>query len=160
MGRALFYHLTRSTPEALAPRLIARAQGSGLRVELRGADPAMLDRLDDALWLQEGFLAHGRAGGPHDARQPVLLRVLAREADEPGPPPNGAGCILSLDGAPVAPVRCAEAERVLILFDGNDEAALDVARGQWRALTAGGFGADYWSEASGGWRKERSSDGA
>lgn len=159
MGRALFYHLTRSAPEALAPRLIARAQGSGFRVEVRGADTGVLERLDELLWLQEGFNAHGRAGGPHDARQPVLLRALARDAGEPGAPANGAACILSLDGAPVAPERCAEADRVCILFDGNSEAALEVARGQWRALVAAGQGADYWSEASGGWRKERSSDG-
>lgn len=160
MGRALFYHLTRSTAEALAPRLVARAQDSGLRVELRGAEAAVLERVDSLLWHQEGFVAHGRAGGPHDARQPVLLRLLARDAAEPGPPVNGAGCILSLDGAPVAPERCAEAERVLILFDGENAAALEIARGQWRAMVAAGQGADYWSEASGGWRKERSSDGA
>src|SRR5690606_26156434 len=82
MGRALFYHLTRSAPEALAPRLIARAQDSGFRVEVRGADTGVLERLDELLWLQEGFNAHGRAGGPHDARQPVLLRALARDAGE------------------------------------------------------------------------------
>lgn len=160
MGRALFYHLTRSTPEALAPRLIARALGGGLRVELRGADAGVMKRLDDLLWLQEGFTPHSRAGGPHDARQPVLLRVLARDAGDPGAPANGAACILSLDGAPVAPDLCAAAERVCILFNGNDEAAKEVARDQWRALVAAGQGADYWSEASGGWRKERSSDGA
>ena len=160
MGRALFYHLTRSTPEALAPRLIARALGSGLRVELRGADTGVLTRLDDLLWLQEGFAAHGRAGGPHDARQPVLLRALARDAADPGAPPNGAACILSLDGAPVVPERCAEAERVCILFDGNSDPAKEIARGQWRAMVAAGQGADYWSEAAGTWRKERSSDGA
>lgn len=160
MGRALFYHLTRSAPEALAPRLIARARGSGWRVELRGTDPGMLERLDDLLWLQEGFVAHGRAGGPHDARQPVLLRALARGAEDPGPPANGAACILSLDGAPVAPELCAAVDRVCILFDGHDEAAKAVARDQWRALTGAGQAAEYWSEDGGGWQKKTSSDGA
>lgn len=159
MGRALFYHLTRSPAEALAPRLIARAQDSGWRVELRGADAGLLERLDELLWLQEGFLAHGLAGAPHEACQPILLRQVARDAPAPAPAGNGAECILSLDGAPVSAQDCADAARVCILFHGDDEAALAVARGQWRALTAAGQGADYWSEASGGWKKERSSDG-
>lgn len=154
----LFYHLTRSTPEALVPRLIRRAAQSGWRVEVRGTDAGVLARLDDQLWLAEGFLAHGRAGGPHDARQPVLLRRVAQEdGDEAAA--NDPACILSLDGAPVPPALCAAAERVCILFDGHDAAALDRARGQWRELVAAGQGADYWSEASGQWRKERSSDG-
>lgn len=159
MGRALFYHLTRSSAEALAPRLVARAQDSSWRVELRGTDTDVMERLDDLLWLQEGFLAHGCAGAPHEARQPILLRHVARDAPVPGPAGNGAQCILSLDGAPISVQDCAEAARVCILFRGDDPAALDVARGQWRALVAAGQGADYWSEASGTWKKERSSDG-
>lgn len=159
MGRAMFYHLTRSAPEALVPRLIARAQEAGWRVELRGADAQALARLDARLWLEDGFVAHGMAGGAYDARQPVLLRVLAGDAPEPAPAANGATCLIVLDGAPVAPEAAAAAERVCILFDAGNDAAMTTARGQWRALTGAGVGADYWSEASGQWRKERSSDG-
>ena len=42
-------------------------------------------------------------------------------------------------------------ERVCILFDGNDAAALDAARGQWKGLTGAGCKAQYWSEESGRW---------
>jgi DNA polymerase-3 subunit chi len=44
--------------------------------------------------------------------------------------------------------------RVCILFDGNDDAALDTARGQWKALTRAGCSAQYWSEESGRWEKK------
>lgn len=162
MGRVLFYHLTRSPAEALVPRLITRAMQQGWRVELRGTDPGLLARLDDGLWMQEGFLAHAMAGGGHDARQPILLRLLEQDAppDEAGAKAaNGASCILSLDGAPVGADLAAEADRVCILFDGHDPVALDRARAQWRELAAAGQGLDYWSEASGRWHKERSSDG-
>jgi DNA polymerase-3 subunit chi len=45
-------------------------------------------------------------------------------------------------------------ERVCILFDGNDDAAVQVARGQWKALTGAGCAAQYWSEAGGRWEKK------
>lgn len=157
MGRVMFYHLTRSAPETLVPQLIRRAHDAGWRVELRASDADLLARLDDRLWLAEGFLAHGPAGGPHDADQPVLLRPVSPDDQSPDAPANGAACIISVGGAPVPPELCAQAERVCILFDGNDSKSLDVARDQWRGLTAAGLGADYWSEASGRWRKERSS---
>ena len=45
-------------------------------------------------------------------------------------------------------------ERVCVIFDGNDPAALDIARGQWKALTDAGCAAQYWSEESGRWEKK------
>lgn len=159
MGRVMFYHLTQSLPEALVPQLIRRALDAGWRVELRAADAGNLARLDDRLWLAEGFLAHGHAGQPHEAHQPILLRAVARDGPAPEAPANGATCLITLDGAAVVPENCAGMDRVCILFDGHDEAALAVARDQWRAVIAAGLEADYWSEASGRWRKERSSRG-
>ena len=38
MGHALFYHLTRSTPEDTVVQLLTRALGAGWRIELRGRD--------------------------------------------------------------------------------------------------------------------------
>lgn len=148
MGNALFYHLTRSTPETLAPSLIAKARAAGWRVELRGTDAARMARLDDLLWQGDGFLPHGLAGGPHDAVQPVLLTVAGQTA-------AGADCLIALDGAGVDPTECARAQRVCIVFDGNDERALEIARGQWRTLTGAGLAAEYWSEAGGRWERKR-----
>ncbi|MRX51060.1 DNA polymerase III subunit chi [Paracoccus sp. S-4012] len=150
MGAALFYHLTRSPAESLVPVLIEKSLAQGWRVELRGTDTARLARHDDLLWTREGFLPHGRAGGPHDARQPVLL-TLAGE----GPAANAPACLIALDGAPVEAAECERLERTCILFDGADPAALDVARGQWRSLTAAGVTAEYWSDADGGWARQR-----
>ena len=148
MGNALFYHLTRSTPEALVPSLITKSRAAGWRVELRGMDGARMARLDDLLWQGDGFLPHGLAGGPHDALQPVLLTVAGQGA-------AGADCLIALDGAGVEPAECAAAQRVCIVFDGNDESALNLARAQWRTLTAAGVLAEYWSEAGGRWEKKR-----
>ncbi len=146
---ALFYHLTRSPAEALVPVLIAKSRAAGWVVELRGTDPARLDRLDGVLWQRDdGFLPHGLAGGPHDARQPVLLTVAGQAA------PNDPQCLIAVDGAEVSGKEAKTLQRTCILFDGNDPAAVEHARNQWRALTGAGVAAEYWSEADGRWQKK------
>jgi DNA polymerase-3 subunit chi len=45
-------------------------------------------------------------------------------------------------------------DRVCVLFDGFDEAALQRARVQWRQLKGAGAAAQYWSEESGRWEKK------
>lgn len=147
MGVAMFYHLTRSPLDEALRSLLQRALGQGWRVVVRGTDPARIDWLDSRLWLgpEEGFLPHGVAGGAHDADQPVLLTT------GPGAP-NGAVCLMAVDGAAVSPDECTAMERVCILFDGNDTAALEAARQRWKALTEAGVKAQYWSEEAGRWQ--------
>lgn len=149
MGAAYFYHLTQRPLEVTLPLLLGKALGAGWRVAVRGTDAERLDWLDRQLWLgsEDAFLPHGRAGGPHEADQPVLLTTGSEI-------PNGATCVMAVDGAAVTPDEVAAMARICILFDGNDEAAVDAARGQWTALTAAGCSAQYWSEESGRWEKK------
>lgn len=146
MGAAFFYHLTQRPLEATLPMLLTKALQAGWRVAVRGRDAGRMAWLDEKLWLgpEDGFLPHGLAGGAHEADQPVLLTT--QEAL-----PNGAVCLMAVDGAGVTPEEVEALERVCILFDGNDAAALDAARGQWKALTGAGCKAQYWSEESGRW---------
>ena len=89
-------------------------------------------------------------GGKHDALQPILLTAGTEV-------PNGALCLMAVDGAEVTPDECGGLERVCILFDGNDPAAVDHARGQWKALTGAGIASQYWSEEDGRWQKKAES---
>ncbi|ROT98452.1 DNA polymerase III subunit chi [Histidinibacterium lentulum] len=148
MGAAYFYHLTRDPLERTLPVLLEKALAAGWACEVRGRTAAAMDRLDAQLWLwpEEGFLPHGRAGGTEDARQPVLL--TAGEAAS-----NGAVCVMAVEGAEVAPGEVAALERVCILFDGGDPAAVQVARGQWARLVEAGCAAQYWSQEGGRWEK-------
>lgn len=145
MGAAYFYHLTRRPLEETLAELLGKSLQNGWRVAVRGTDHARLAWLDERLWLgkSDGFLPHGLAGGPHDADQPVLLTTDAAA--------NGASCVMSIDGAPVTAQEVGALDRVCVLFDGNDEQALDVARAQWKALKDAGASAQYWSEESGRW---------
>ena len=149
MGAAYFYHLTRQPLEAALPMLLGKARGAGWRIAVRGREAARMDWLDEKLWLgpEDGFLPHGRAGGAHDADQPVLLTTDASLA-------NGAACLMAVDGADVSADEVQALQRVCILFDGNDDDAVQVARGQWKALTEAGCAAQYWSQESGAWAKK------
>jgi DNA polymerase-3 subunit chi len=149
MGAVYFYHLTRQPLERTLPVLLDKARQAGWRIAVRGTDPARLDWLDEKLWLgpEEGFLPHGRAGGPHDQAQPILLTTEAEAANDPA-------CVMAVDGAAVGPSEVGTLERVCILFDGNDDQAVQQARGQWKDLTDAGCSAQYWSEESGRWEKK------
>lgn len=150
MGAAYFYHLTRGPLEATLPVLLEKALERGWRIAVRARSEAVLERLDEVLWLREGFLPHGCAGGPRDADQPVLLSTGRAAA-------NAATCLMAVDGAEVGADEVAALDRVCILFDGRDPAAVEAARAQWRALTGAGAAAQYWSEESGRWEKKADS---
>jgi DNA polymerase-3 subunit chi len=149
MGAAYFYQLTETPLEAALPQLLARALGAGWRIAVRGQSVAFLEGLDQRLWLgpEEGFLPHGIAGGAHDAEQPVLL-TTSQEA------PNGAVCVMAVEAADVTADEAKALERVCVILDGADQAALDHARGQWKALTDAGCEAQYWAQDGGRWVKK------
>ena len=87
-------------------------------------------------------MRHAPAGGPHDARQPILLSD-SLEA------PNGATFLALADGQWR---EGAEAfERVFLLFDGS---TIDDARATWRRLgEREGMERNYWRQEDGRWTK-------
>ncbi len=146
MGAAYFYHLTRRPLVDTLRMLVDRSLANGWRVAVRGQDMQALAALDRALWMgpEEGFLPHGLAGGAHDADQPVLLTA---QVDAP----NAPQCLMAVHGADVSATEVGAFDRVCILFDGTDDAAVQHARIQWKALADAGAAAKYWSEESGSW---------
>jgi DNA polymerase-3 subunit chi len=152
MAQVLFYQLSLSPLEALVSTLAERALAQGWRVELRGVERGRMEWLDARLWLgpEGSFLAHGLAGGPQDAAQPLLLTHPA------APAAPGAACnaMMAIDGAGVDPAEAALLERVWVIFDGLSPEPLERARAQWRELTAANLPAQYWSEVAGRWEKK------
>lgn len=140
--RVDFYQLSRD-PAELALPLIARATlGAGERLLVVSGDAAQLDRIDEALWtrLPDTFLAHGTAGGGHDARQPILLSAEARPANE-------AKFLALADGVWREPNPAFT--RVFFLFD---DATLQGARDCWRMLgTRDGIERRFWKQDGGKW---------
>ena len=149
MGAAYFYHLTETPLEGTLAMLLTKARQAGWQVVVRGTDEARLDWLDQKLWQgpDEAFFPHGRAGTEFEADQPVLL-TSGTDA------PNGAQCVMSVDGADVSAQEIADLSRVCILFDGNDPNAVSHARGQWKTLSDGKCELQYWAQDAGRWVKK------
>jgi len=149
LGAAYFYHLTSSSVEQTLLMLLDKSRQAGWVIEVRGTGRSLMERLDQALWSgpPEGFLAHGLVGGDHDADQPILLTTGETAANDPT-------CVMSVQGADVAPSEVQAAQRVCVIFDGHDGDAVARARVQWKTLTDAGCSAQYWSQESGRWEKK------
>jgi DNA polymerase-3 subunit chi len=147
MAEIGFYHLTRTSPEAAAPKLLGRILAGGGRANVLCGSAERAEALDAALWLssEPDWLPHGRADAASAEHQPILLAT----SDEP--PANGARFLLLLDG--VNTDRAAEYDRVLDLFDGNDEGATASARARWAAAKAAGHSLSYLKQGPNGWEK-------
>ena len=136
--RVDFYQLSQSPVEEALPALAARMMEAGARALVVSADIGQLARISDALWASgDQFLAHGPAGGPHDARQPILLAENLEAA-------NGASFLALADGLWR---EGAEAfERVFLLFGA---ATIDNARATWRSLDGReGLERNYWRQVT------------
>lgn len=144
----MFYHLTRSGVDETVTTILGRALGQGWRIMIRSPDKGLLDHLDAKLWAgpEDSFLPHGLEGGPHDADQPVLLGS--------GAITNGARGVFLLAGATVAQAELTGLDRVWLLFDDQDPAAVQAAREQWTRMTAWGLAAQYWKDDTGPWVKK------
>lgn len=143
-----FYHLTATPLERALPQLLEKALGAGFRSVVKVADAKMLDALNIQLWTYNpnSFLPHGSAIDGHAAEQPIYLTTGEEN-------PNGARLLAVTDGStPAAPESY---ERVLDLFDGSDETAVQEARKRWKSYKEAGHSLQYWQQTeSGGWTQK------
>ena len=149
MAEVLFYHLQRQPLETVLPALLQKTLERGWRAVVQAASAERLAALDDHLWTfsDESFLAHATDKEPDAAEQPVVLTLDERN-------PNGAAVRFLVEGAPV-PADLSGYQRLVLLFDGNDEEALASARAHWKAIKAAGHEATYWQQdSSGRWEKK------
>ncbi len=153
MTEVLFYHLTRSPVEVTLMELLEKTRARGWKAVVLCRSDERARWLDQKLWLGEdtGFAAHGVAGGPHDAGQPVLLTTGPGAA-------NNAEIMLALDGAEIDVDGFSAFERVCVLFEGHVESALECARAQWKQVTAAGLPAHYWAQDDGRWVEKASAN--
>ena len=148
MTEILFYHLQRQPIEKVLPQLLEKSLERGWRVVVQTATDERVEALDAQLWTyrDDGFLAHGTYRESEAAMQPVLLTVHDDN-------PNGATVRFLIDGAAV-PEDAASYQRIVLLFDGDDEEAVAAARTRWTEAKAQGFEATYWqADENGRWQR-------
>jgi DNA polymerase-3 subunit chi len=148
MAEIGFYHLTRTPLDQVLPKLLGRILAQQGRALVLCGSAERVAALDASLWLgsDPDWLPHGSAAAGQAPHQPIWLTT------EDTPPPNGARFLVLLDGAESA--RLAEYDRVLDLFDGNDEAAVAAARQRWAAARIAGHDLSYYQQGARGWEKK------
>ncbi len=139
MTEIRFYHLTRARLETALPVMLEKTLERGQRAVVMAGSDERVEALNAWLWTyrDRSFLPHGSAKDGHAEHQPVWLT----ERDET---PNGAQVLFLTDGASSA--RLDDYDLCAVLFDGKDEAALEDARAQWRALKEGEHELTYWQQ--------------
>ena len=144
----LFYHLERQPLERVLPGLLEKSLERGWRAVVQASSPERVQMLNSLLWTyrEESFLPHGSAKDGPAHRQPIYLT----EGEDN---PNGADIRFLVDGADLADLS--GYVRVVYLFDGHDERAVQQAREQWSAAKASGCSVTYWQQGPrGGWEKK------
>ena len=145
-----FYHLTKTALEPALGQLLAKILESGKRGVVMASSVERVEALTKGLWTwrPDSFLPHGSSRDGHAEEQPIYL------TDKPEVP-NGASVLVLVDNAEADPPPDG-IERVLIMFDGKNQASLAHAREQWKAYQEKGEKLIYWQQTErGGWNKAR-----
>jgi DNA polymerase-3 subunit chi len=149
VAEILFYHLQRQPLEAVLPKLLERSLQRGWKAVVQATSPERLQALDDHLWTyaDESFLPHGLDREADAASEPIVLTLA--EAN-----PNGAQVRFLVEGA-LPPADFAAYERLVVLFDGEDDDAVAGARTLWAQLKAQSLQPTYWQQDERGrWEKK------
>lgn len=147
MTEIRFYHLQRSSLDAVLPPMLEKTYARGQRAVVRLGSAERVEALASRLWTysERSFLPHGSARDGRPERQPIWLTV----EDEN---PNGAQVLFLADGA--GSDRVATYELCVELFDGADESAVAAARGRWRDYKAQGHKLLYFQQdETGRWQQ-------
>jgi len=152
MTEMLFYHLKGQTLEQVLPALLQKSLERGWRVVVQASSDERVDAIDAHLWTwrDDAFLPHGTSREAEAAEQPI---VLTANADNP----NGATVRFLVDGANVA-ADATGYERIVLLFDGEDPEAVEMARMRWSEAKAAGADVTYWrADENGRWQRQAGS---
>jgi DNA polymerase-3 subunit chi len=145
----LFYHLQGQKVEAVLPTLLEKSLERGWKVVVQGSSEERMDALDAHLWTyrDDAFLPHGSWREQEAVLQPVLLTPNNGN-------PNAASVRFLIEGAPM-PEDPENYQRIVLLFDGDDEEAVTAARANWTAVREKGLDVTYWQvDEQGRWAKK------
>ncbi len=143
-----FYHLQGSPLESALPKLLKKTLEAGKRAVVMAGSEARVEALNGVLWTydQDSWLPHGSPRDGNAEAQPVWLTT-----DDENP--NGASFLFLTDGA--TSEKVGDYERCFELFDGNDPAAVEAARGRWSGYKDIGHTLTYWQQNEAGRWEEK-----
>jgi DNA polymerase-3 subunit chi len=148
MTKVSFYHLTTAPLEQALPVLLEKSLSAGHRVVLMAGSAERVAHLDAHLWTFDppSFLPHGSGQDGMEMHQPIFLTDEDKN-------PNGADLLVLTDG--VTSRHLESFTRCLTLFDGQDDAAVALARSRWKEWNAAGHELIYYQQTDrGGWTEK------
>ena len=148
MTEVLFYHLQGTSVENVLPPLLEKSLERGWRVVVQSTSLERTETLDAHLWTyrEDSFLPHATWQSADVEDQPIVLSME-------GGNPNRANVRFLIDNAAL-PVDPASYERMVLLFNGDDQDALNAARAIWTDCKSRGFDVTYWqADELGRWRR-------
>jgi DNA polymerase IIIc chi subunit len=149
MTEILFYHLKGQTLEQVLPPLLQKSLERGWRVVVQASSDERVEALDAHLWTwrDDAFLPHGTSRDPEAVEQPIVLTASAEN-------PNGAAVRFLVDGANLT-ADVGNYQRIVLLFDGDDPEAVEMARMRWNEAKTNGAEVTYWkADENGRWQRQ------
>jgi DNA polymerase III subunit chi len=149
MTEILFYHLKGQTLEQVLPPLLQKSLERGWRVVVQVSSDERVEALDAHLWTwrDDAFLPHGTSRDPEATEQPIVLTASAEN-------PNGAAVRFLVDGANLT-ADSDNYQRIVLLFDGDDPEAVEMARLRWSEAKTSGAEVTYWkADENGRWQRQ------
>jgi DNA polymerase-3 subunit chi len=149
MTEVLFYHLQNLPVGRVLPPLLEKSLARGWNVVVETASEERADALDAHLWTysDDSFLPHGTWRDRDAAEQPVIVSVQ-------GDNPNQAKIRFLLDGAPL-PEDADGYDRLVLIFNGDDEEHAAAARSIWSDSKSRSFDVTYWQpDDQGRWQRK------
>ena len=148
MAEVWFYHLEKQPLDHVLPRIVTSSLARGWRMVIETAVPERIAKLSEILWASEdvAFLPHGFEGEPSPEDQPVWLTASSEN-------PNNAQVRVLLDGA--KPADISMLTRAVLMFDGNNDQAVEAARTEWKIQKSAGHNISYWKQDENGkWQNQ------
>jgi DNA polymerase III subunit chi len=149
MTEILFYQLKGQTLEQVLPPLLQKSLERGWRVVVQASSEERVEALDAHLWTwrDDAFLPHGTDRDSEAAEQPIVLTAGAEN-------PNDAGVRFLVDGANLI-TNAGNYQRIVLLFDGDDPEAIEIARLRWNEAKSSGAEVTYWkADENGRWQRQ------
>jgi DNA polymerase-3 subunit chi len=147
MTEVIFYHLSASTMEKAAPRLLEKIVEADNRTILYLESDEQISKYNDLLWTfgSRSFLAHGCYKDPFPHLQPIFLTK-----DQSNP--NNANIVITLSGIEIPHIN--DFAKSIDIFDGNDNEQLEAARARYKKYKQNDFTLTYWKQdEAGAWQK-------
>ncbi len=148
--RVDFYHLQKSGLDETLVMLLPKILQTGDNAVLRLANNANVKKINDYLWSynEESWLPHGSEDESNASMQPIFITSEDKN-------PNEARILLICDGVEPEIEFMKSFDRVLNLFDGNNDMSLEKARAFWKKLKSETEEISYWQQDSlGKWLKK------